>query len=117
MHKTERMPAFKITWAHISSRDTRFIVSLQVAAVVWPVLPDRDTFRWCFELSFHNQMAASKLTLSRKRMYADTPLSKYTMEPVYISKPYFEYMVQCEFHDVMAHITECVLNGLNMCVS
>ena len=57
---------YKITWAQISSWDARFIFSLHVGAVVWPLLPDRDTFRWCFDLGFHDQMAASKLTTSQK---------------------------------------------------
>ena len=36
---------FKITWAQISSRNARCIFSLHMGAVVWPLLPDRDTFR------------------------------------------------------------------------
>ena len=40
---------FKITWAQISSRDARFIFSLQAGAVVRPLLPDTDTFRRCFD--------------------------------------------------------------------
>ena len=57
---------FKITWAQISSRDSKFIFSLNVGAVVWPLLPDKDTFRRCFDLGFHDQMAASKSTTSQK---------------------------------------------------
>ena len=44
--RRECMP-FKITWAQISSRDTRFIFSLHVGAMVWPLLPHRDTCRRC----------------------------------------------------------------------
>ena len=57
---------FKITWAQISSRDAIFIFSLHAGAVVWPLLPDRDTFRRCFDLGFHDQVAASKLTTVKK---------------------------------------------------
>ena len=57
---------FKITWAQISSRDARFLFSLHVGAVVWPLLPDRDTFRRCFDLGFHDQMAESKSTTGQK---------------------------------------------------
>ena len=57
---------FEITWAQISSRDARFIFSLLVGAVVWPLLPDRDMFRRCFDLGFRDQMAAPKSTTSQK---------------------------------------------------
>ena len=57
---------FKVTWGQISSRDARFIFSLHAGAVVWPLLPDRDTFCRCFDLGFHDQMAASKLSTSQK---------------------------------------------------
>ena len=57
---------FENTWAQISSRDARFIFSLHVGAVVWPRLPDRDTFPRCFDLGFHDQMASSKSTTSQK---------------------------------------------------
>ena len=57
---------FKITWAQISSRDARFIFSLHVGAVVWPLLPDRDTFRRCFDLGFHDLDGASKSTTGQK---------------------------------------------------
>ena len=96
---------FKITWPHISLRNARFIFS---HAVVWLLLPDRDTFHRCFDLSFHNSNGRVKIDHSPKRTFADTCLSKSIMEPVYISKPCFEHMVKCEFHDVTAHITECV---------
>ena len=119
---------FKITWAQISSRDAIFIFSLHAGAVVWPLLPDRDTFRRCFDLGFHDQgwgavsdlslildlsqkfkhgllRLKSKLKLNQKqhltpdgrvkidhcqkRTCADMRLSKYIMEPVHISKPWF----------------------------
>ena len=38
-------------------------------------------------------------------------VSKYIMGPLFISKPCFEYMVQCEFHEVTTHIIECVSNA------
>ena len=63
--RRERVP-FNITWAQISSRDARFIFSLHGGAVVWRLLSDRDTFRWCFDLGFHDQMAASKSTTNQK---------------------------------------------------
>ena len=102
--RRECLPS-KITWAQISSRDARFIFSLHAGAVVWPLFLDIETFSRCFDLGFHDQMAVSKSTTNQKG------LSKYIMEPVCITKPYFEYMVQCEFHNVTAHITECVSNG------
>ena len=65
-------------------------------------------------MTFHDEMTALKSTTRQKGLaYADTRLSKYTMGPVVpISKPCFEYMVQCqrEFRDVTAHITESVSN-------
>ena len=57
---------FKITWAQINLRDARFLCSLYVGAVVWPGLSDRDTLRWCFDLGFRDQMAASKSTTNPK---------------------------------------------------
>ena len=57
---------YKFTWAQISSRGARLIFSLHAGVVVWPLLPDRDTFRRCFVLGFHDQMAASKSTTSQK---------------------------------------------------
>ena len=57
---------FKISWAHINSRDARSIFSLYAGAVVRPLLSDRDTFRRCFDLGFHDQIAASKSTNSQK---------------------------------------------------
>ena len=63
-----------------------------------------------FWLEFSWSDGRVKIDHSPKRTYAGTGLSKYIMGPVPISKPCFEYMVQCEFHDVMAHITECVSN-------
>ena len=100
---------FKITWAKISWRDARFIYSLHMGAVVLPLLTDRDMFRRCFDLGFMIRWPRQNWPLA-KRTYADTSLSKYIMGPVFISKPYFDYMVQCEFQYVMAHITECVSN-------
>ena len=63
--RRECMPC-KITWAQISLRDARFIFSLHAGAVVWPLLPERNTFRRCFDLGFRDQMPASKSTTSRK---------------------------------------------------
>ena len=63
-----------------------------------------------FWLMFSWSDGRVKINHKPKRTYTDTRLSKYIMETVYISKTYFEYMVQCEFHDVMAHITACVSN-------
>ena len=57
---------FKVTWEQISSRDARFIFSLHADAVVWPLLADRDTFCRCFDLGFHDQIAASKSTTGQK---------------------------------------------------
>ena len=75
---------FKITWAQISSRNARFIFSILVGAVVWPLLPNRDTFRRCFDLGFHDEMAASKWTTRQKGlMYAG--YAPYTIGPVYLS--------------------------------
>ena len=52
---------FKITWAQISSQDARVIFSFPAGGVVWPLLPDRDTFGRCFD-----QIAASKSTTRQK---------------------------------------------------
>ena len=38
---------FKIKWEQIGSREARFMFSFCAGAVVWPLLPDRDTFRRC----------------------------------------------------------------------
>ena len=63
-------------------------------AVVWPLLPDRHVSSM-FWLRFSWWDGCIKIDHWPKRTSADTRLSKYIMEPVYISKPYFEYMVQC----------------------
>ena len=79
--------SFKITWAQISSRDARFILSLHAGAVVWSLLPDRDTFRRCFDLGFSWSDGRVKIDHYPKRTYADMRLSKYIVEAVYINKP------------------------------
>ena len=86
---------FKITWAQISSWDARFIFSFHAGAMVWSLLPNKDTFRWCFDFRFLDPDGRSP-----KWTYGDTRLSKYIMGPVYI----------CAFHGVAANITECVSN-------
>ena len=53
---------FQITWAHISSRDARFIFSMRV-----PWFGHKDTFRRCFDMAFHDQMAAPKSTTHPKK--------------------------------------------------
>ena len=75
--KTERMPAFKITWAQMCSRDTRFIFQLHTGVEIWPLFAYRDTFRQWFDLGFHDEIAASKSTTRQKGLtYADTRLQK-----------------------------------------
>ena len=72
--------------------------ALRAGAVKWPLLPDSDTFRcFVYDFGFRDQMAAWKSTTSQKGHTLITRLSQSIMEPVFISKPYFEYMVQCEF--------------------
>ena len=103
----------KIIWAQISSRDARFIISLHAGAVVWPLLHDRHTFRWCFDLGFHDEMAASKSIIRQKGLtYADTRLPKYMMGLVYLSANHAlnTWYSVSEFHDITVHITECVSN-------
>ena len=83
-----------------------------MGVVLSPLLPDRDMFPRCFDLGFHEKMAASKSTIRQNgRAYGGTRLSKYIMGTcVLINKPCFEYMLQCEFYDMTAHITEHVSN-------
>ena len=98
---------FKITRAQISSRDARFIFSLHAGAMVWPLLPNRDTFRQCFDFGFHDQIAASKSTTRQKgrtliracQIHHGTCVHHQTMLWIH---------AQCEFHGVTAHITESV---------
>ena len=59
-------PSSKSLKTDANSRDARFIFSLHVGAVVWPLLPDRDTFRRCFDLGFHDPDGASKSTTGQK---------------------------------------------------
>ena len=119
--KTERMPVFKITWAQISSRDARFISSFHAGAVVWPLLPDRDTFRRCFDLGFHDEMALSKSTTRQKGpTYADTRLSKYITRPVCLSSNqalnmWYSDSMSSVMQRPISRIVFQMLNGLKMC--
>ena len=111
MHqKGENACLLKITWAQISSWDVRFIFSLHQGALVWALFAPPRHVSSMFWLRFSWSNGSVKIDHLPKRMCADTCLSKYIMGPVFICKPWVEYMVPCEFHDVIAHIAESVSN-------
>ena len=72
---------FKITWAQISTRDARCILSLHAGATF-----ARQSLSM-FWLGFSRSDSRVKIDHLPKRTYADTRLSKYIMEPMYTSKP------------------------------
>ena len=74
---------FKITWAQISTRDARFILSLHAGATF---ARQRHVLSM-FWLGFSRSDSRVKIDHLPKTTYADTRLSKYIMEPMYTSKP------------------------------
>ena len=72
--------------------------------------PPKTRFVSVLTLVFMITWPRQNRPLAKKDIYWITRLSKYIMEPMHIDKPHFEYMAECEFHDVADHNTKCVSN-------